>query len=308
MSAPDRALAAALCAAREDADALHSLVAAPPLHLALVCCSYDSDFEPVAAQVLGKVEELLEVFPRGGPVAFRLLVVNDRPPALAGAFEAAVKEGFFRCPPWLLEEERLVSLPLPGAVTAGAWGAKGRALREGVRRALEGDADISAYVNLNRKVHAGQMATGLRLLLTEGLEAAVGSRAFHDGGSRLGAGLLGKVKSRAFAALVHAALPPLGEFPDITGPMKLFTRRAARVLLERGRSDGLCFDAEWLALLVGEGLAVGRFALLWRQRPGSVPPYSLVGEIAGDLLALRQASRRGSLHAPSLLSGRGRRR
>lgn len=262
--------------------------------MAFVTCSYDTDFEPVAEQVRRKVEELLLVFPEGGPVRFSLVVVNDAPLERASAFAEGVRAGFARCPRFLVEEGRLALLPLSGG-EPGPFGLKGRALRQGIARALDGGADVVVYVNLNLKAHAAQAATGLRALLDESLDAATGSRARIDGGAQLGAGPLGVAKSRVYSRLLREALPPLARFHDATGPMKVLTREAARAIVDTARIDGAGFDGEWLAVLWAQGFRLGRFPLVWAQRRGSRPPWTLVGGMLLDLARLRRALYAGRL-------------
>lgn len=283
-----------LLPALDDAAALRERLEGRELEVAFVTCSYDTSFEPVSEQVRRKVEELLLVFPEGGPVKLSLLVVNDAPRVESDAFARAVLEGFSRCPPRLADEGRLRLVPL-STTGQGPFGRKGRALREGMRLALERGADVVVYVNLNLKAHAAQAATGLRTLLDECLDAAVGSRARKDGGAQLGAGALGALKSRAYNRLTRAALPPLEGFLDTTGPMKVLRRRAAAVVVDRARIDGAGFDGEWLCVLWAHGLRAGRFPLRWVQRRGSRPPWALVGRMVLELARLRRALLAGRL-------------
>lgn len=282
--------------AHEDARALEErLDEEGPLELALVTCSYDTAFEPVAAQVEGKVEELLSVFPLMGPLRFSLLVVNDAQPRRREAFARGVEEGFRRCPRALQDEGRLLLRPLLTG-TPGRFGLKGLALREGMLRALSRSPDVVGYVNLNRKVHAAQVATGLRALLDDGLDAAIGSRAAIDGGAQEGAGALGRLKSRVYNRLARSALPPLMGFLDTNAPMKLFRREAAKAVATCARLDGVSFDCEWLMILHEHGFRMGRFPVRWVQRRGSRPPWPVVASMVGDLARLRRAWHAGCLH------------
>jgi hypothetical protein len=268
----------------EDAAAVADRFADAPVRLAVVACSYDTGFEDVAGQTREKLAQLERVFPAGGAVEARLLLVDDGGGAFADAARSAAGAAD-------------IPVEVHGLTTggSGAWGAKGLALREGFVRSLAGGADFVAYVNLNLKAHAAQLATGLRRLVDDHLDAAIGSRAAGDGGAQAGAGPLGVLKSRVYARVAHAAFPELALFADTNGPMKIFTPRAARALVRRARIPGAGLDVEWLMILHAHRYAMGRFPLHWRQRAGSRPPWSLTPEMVRDLARVRRAYRAGRL-------------
>lgn len=264
------------------------LARAEPLELHVVLTSYDTSFEPIAAQVATKLEELRSVFPAHGPVNVHVRIVDDA--SAKSTFGREVDRAFAAARRGPAAGMELVREPLFYG-SPGPWGRKGLALREGFLSALDAGADVVVYANLNLKVHAAQIATGLALLVDGALDAAIGSRADDDGGRAVGRNRLGELKSDLYSQAVHAVFPELAGYRDQNAPLKLFSRRAARVICERARIDDLAHDVEWLLFLEEAGLAIGRFPILWQQRRGSRPPFGAIGSMLNDLRGLRRATR-----------------
>lgn len=268
----DRRLDAAHRAARQ-------LRRETPRHLAVVACSYDTAHEPVEAQVTTKVSQLRETFPEGGPVSWSLHLVDDVPDTVG--FSLAVRRAYASLDTGGLHLHALAERT-PGG------GRKGSAVLHGMSEALDDPSvDVVAYVNLNLKVHAAFLAPGLRTL-AGGCEAAIGTRAPEDGGAAVGVGVLGRLKSRLFHVAAGAILPSLRAYGDTNAPMKLFTRRAAQLLVDQARNPNVTLDCEWLALLHRSQVEVRSFPVLWTQRPGSRPPWHLVPQSLADLWRLRR--------------------
>ncbi len=247
-----------------------------PVSVAFVACSYDTAFEPVETQVRTKLDEI-----SGALDDFTFVIVNDAhdQPRFARAVLSVDDP-----------RVRLISL---GEPAIGRWGMKGRALRIGLDAALQSTPDYVAYLNLNLKVHAGQVAAGLEAMERHGWDAAFGSRDRADGGKRLGAGAVGALKSALFSGFARAALPPVRPYRDANGPLKIFRPAAARAIADAAISDGAFFDCEWLTLLRESTYAVGVFPIEWTQRAGSKPPWHLVGHSVVGVLRTRRRLKRG---------------
>jgi len=251
----------------------------PRLRVAFVTCSYDTAFEPLADQVRERLEGLQAAF--GGRIEWSLWIVDDLPPE--AGFGAAV-EGAFAASPELRRAGRLHGLALRER-PAQAEGLKGLALLHGFASALEsGPLDALVYLNLNLKVAPCFAALGLAELERPGIEFAIGSRERADGGRRLGAGWNGLLKSRAYRSLARALLPDLRVYADTNGPLKVFSARAAEVLVRHAQTPGVTLDCEWLVLLRRYGLRGRVFPIVWRQRRGSRPPWHLAPQSALELV------------------------
>ncbi|MEZ4466960.1 MAG: hypothetical protein R3F60_23550 [bacterium] len=257
--------------------------------VAFVAASYDTAFEPIADQVAAKISQLQQILGRGPTARWRLVLVDDTPQPGPFATEAAA--GIAR---HAADAHRAQLISLPG-VGRTFEGLKGRALRAGFAEALRGAPAAVTYLNLNLKVDARLAALGLGPVLRGEVDAAIGSRAARDGGIVRGAGAPGRAKSRAYSRLARLALPPLAAFGDQNAPLKIFSPRAAALIVERGRIDRAAFDCEWLMLLHGAGLVSVRFPIAWVQRRGSHPPWHLVGPSLTDLARVRSRWRRGEL-------------
>lgn len=255
---------------------------APPAPVAIVATSYDTAFEPIAEQVRFKLAQLEDLFAETS-IDWTLWIVDDLP--AAAGFGAAVRS---------VESPRLRCVPLHSA-RKRPGGLKGRAVLDGMRAALDHTPGLAAlvYVNLNLKVDARQMGVGLAELLAGRADVAIGSRAGEDGGIVVGAGRLGRVKSRIFAGIARAALPPLAGYGDTNAPMKLFSAAAARHLVEAARLDHVTLDVEWLTLAHEGGWRVIRFPIGWSQRPGSSPPWHLVALSLRDVARVRRWWKKG---------------
>lgn len=265
-----------------------------PISVAVVACSYDTGFEPVADQVLGKIEQLTEAFGVDGPVSWSLWIVDDLPPE--AAFTDAARAGFAAAPAALLDQGRLHCVPM-STRPRQPGGLKGRALLDGMQAALDAEPALDAvvYVNLNLKVSAQHIATGLRVLLDGACDAAMGTRAPAHGGAVIGAGALGRFKSKVYSRLARALLPPLASHLDTNAPMKIFGRAAAEHLLARAEIDQVTMDCEWLMIMYEGGFRVAQWPVAWTQREGSRPPWGMIGLGVADLWRIRRRWRRGAL-------------
>ena len=104
----------------------------------------------------------------------------------------------------------------------------------------------------------------------------------------VGAGKLGRVKSRGFNLLTRTILPPLSRFRDTNAPMKVFSADAARILVAEGRNPNVTMDCEWLMILHKRRVRVSAFPVVWTQRPGSRPPWHLIPASVRDLVTIRR--------------------
>ena len=241
------------------------------MHLCLVTCSYDTDFEPIAEQLATKLEQIRREFNN-----FTLIIMND---ALdQSAFAEAIRS--VGAP-----EVVLYNVETPNR---SKWGHKGLALREGLRLGLTLNADIYGYLNLNLKVDAKFLRLGVETMNRCGWTAAFGSRASCDGGIRQGAGKLGELKSLAFVKLAHKLLPKIRDAQDTNGPMKLFRPETAKMIVDLAQGTGAFFDCEWLLILAVNHENTGFFPIVWKQRAGSRPPWFLVQQSVRELAETRE--------------------
>lgn len=255
-------------------DAIRSV---PPAPVAIVATSYDTAFEPIADQVRFKLGQLEALFAETA-IDWTLWIVDDLP--AAQGFGTAVRS---------VESPRLRCIPLE-STRKRRGGLKGRAVLDGMQAALEHTPGLAAlaYVNLNLKVDARQLGAGLAAILGDTADIAIGSRAAADGGVVIGAGRLGRVKSKLFAGIARTALPPLKGYGDTNAPMKLFSANAARHLIAAARLDHVTLDVEWLTLAHAGGWRIARFPIGWVQRPGSRPPWHLVALSLRDVVRVRR--------------------
>ena len=169
----------------------------------------------------------------------------------------------------------------------------------GIERILRERPQVDAvvYLNLNLKVHAALAAPGIAAVLAGRCAVAVGSRAEEDGGLVIGAGGLGRLKSRAYSRLARTLLPPLCGFIDTNAPVKIFNAQAARALVATAQIDEVTLDCEWLMIMHVQGFEMGRFPIAWVQREGSRPPWHLIPLSIRDLFRIRRRWKRGGLTA-----------
>ncbi len=254
-------------------EAARRLRSGPPVRVAFVACSYDTAFEPPADQVEEKIHQLQEAFGIDEGVEWSLWVVDDLPAEIG--FTHAVEVGFSRVDPRLRQAARLRCLPMHSEVPRPG-GLKGRALLDGMGAALEADPVVVVYLNLNLKVDALLSAVGIEAVSADRADVAVGSRARGDGGLAVGAGALGRVKSRVYSRIARTALPPLAQYVDTNAPVKVFSAAAAAHLVAHARLDDVTLDCEWLLLSQTAGFRMCRFPIAWIQRAGSRPPWHLI--------------------------------
>ena len=273
--------AQALLRAKEDSVALHERFRNDPQVFHVVACSYDTDFESIETQIERKCAEIESVFSQPETISIVFHLIDDTP-------EERIMQAGFSPSLIRVHRHRLETQKAPDR-----WGLKGLALREGFVRALSQEGEAFAYINLNLKAHAAQLATAFRTLYDENAMVAVGSRAARDGGQQAGAGTLGKLKSRVYNRLVVAAFSELAPYRDTNGPMKVFKRDGAKALVKHARVDDVGLDVEWLMIWIRAGFEIKRFSLLWQQREGSHPPWSKTALMLSDLARLRKKHGQG---------------
>lgn len=246
------------------------------MHLCLVTCAYDTDFEPITEQLSSKLLQIRKDFEH-----FTLLVMNDA--ADQHRFAEAIRE--IDAPEVILHNVDISQ--------KCKWGRKGLALREGLRIGLRLDADYYAYINLNLKVDARFIQSGIEAMRKNEWEAALGSRDPKDGGQRRGAGALGQLKSLVFGQCAHKLLPTLGALNDTNAPVKIFSPRSAQLIVNLAQSESAFFDCEWILILIENNIRTGTFPIVWTQRAGSRPPWRLVKQSVEELHQIQIRWRRG---------------
>jgi hypothetical protein len=262
--------------------------------VAFIACSYDTSFESVKKQVVEKVDQLVKAYGLNGKVSWSLWLVDDLP-AVAG-FSRAVQDGFNAVSNKLGEEGRLKLIKMRSEKPMSS-GLKGRALLDGMFAALEDDPGLAAlvYMNLNLKVDACFSAEGLRQVLCEGFDAAIGTRSPEKGGLVIGRGIAGNLKSRFFNFLIRMLLPPIKTYYDTNAPMKVYNPEAAGLLVRSAVLPTVSMDCEWLMLLHLNGYQVARFPIAWVQRFGSRPPWHMILPCFMDILKIRKRWKLGRM-------------
>jgi hypothetical protein len=262
--------------------------------VAFIVCSYDTSFESVEDQVVEKVEQLVKTYGLNGKIRWSLWVVDDLPDG--AGFSRAVQDGFNALSERLGSDSRLKLLNLKTAKSV-AGGLKGRALLDGMEAALKNDPGLSAvvYINLNLKVDAGLSAMGLKQVLCDGFDAAIGTRSPEKGGLVIGRGIVGNLKSRFFNFLVRMLLPPIKTYYDTNAPMKVYNPAAAGLLVRSAVLPTVSMDCEWLMLLHLNGYQVARFPIAWVQRFGSRPPWHMILPCFMDILKIRKRWKLGRM-------------
>ena len=193
----------------------------------------------------------------------------------------------------LTEAGRLHCIPMSSKAPRDG-GLKGRAILDGMHAALNHqNYDAIAPINLNLKVNLQCVTAGLVSVLMGRCHAAIGSRAHEDGGLVLGAGRLGRLKSRVYSRIARTALPPLADFIDTNAPVKIFSAEATAYLLDRARIDQVTLDCEWLIIMHEGQYSMLRFPVAWVQRSGSKPPWHLILLCLRDVYRIRRFWRRG---------------
>jgi hypothetical protein len=260
--------------------------------VAFISCSYDTSFEPVEDQITEKVDQLIETFGLDEKIHWSLWVVDDLPEE--EGFGRAVQHGFSALSERLGSDSRLKLLKLKTAKPV-AGGLKGRALLDGMEAALKNDPGLSAvvYINLNLKVDAGLSTLGLKQVLCDGFDAAIGTRSPEKGGLVIGRGIAGNLKSRVFNLLVRMLLPPIKTYYDTNAPMKVYNPAAAGLLVRSAVLPTVSMDCEWLMLLHLNGYQAACFPIAWVQRFGSRPPWYMILSCFRDVLKLRKRWKQG---------------
>jgi len=166
---------------------------------------------------------------------------------------------------------------------------KGFSVRRGMLEAsgevlLMCDADLSTPLN---EIHK------LQRFLNEGFDVAIGSREMPD--SRLDPP---QPKYRRWMGGIFAVMRSLilvRGFVDSQCGFKLFTRRAARMIFEKLKTDGYAFDCEVLARAVRLQLRVREVGVNWRNDPDSrIRPVRDSIRMLASLLTIRRQLRRES--------------
>jgi len=263
--------------------------------VAFICCSYDTSFESIENQVIEKVHQLVKTFGLNEKIVWSLWVVDDLPEE--AGFGRAVQKGFSAVSKKLGDESRLKLIKMRNAISmTGAL--KGRALLDGMSVALKNDPDLAAlvYMNLNLKVDARFSTEGLMQVLCEGFDASIGTRHPREGGTAVGRGLAGNIKSWAFNALVRLLLKPINCYYDTNAPMKVYNPAAAKLLIRRGVIQTVGMDCDWLMLLHLNNYEVFRFPIVWSQRLGSRVPWHMVLPCFMDVLKIRKRWKMGKMN------------
>jgi hypothetical protein len=257
--------------------------------LGLVSCLYDTAYRPLDAQILTRVQQLARAS-RAAGWRFHYVIVDDSRGARA---RLEIERG--------LDQARAMGFTDTVGVArrlalddASDRDQKGRALLAGFRSLLDRDpCALYGYANLNNKVHLGQLPSLLEAFDQDAAEVVIGTRDPREGGVVEGAGVTGRLKSRAYNRIAHLLLPPLGPYRDTNAPLKLARAAAIRHLLTVARVDDLCFDTEWLIAFHEARFRVSTRAIVWTQEHGSRPPWRAVFKALTSLWQQRRRWRHG---------------
>ena len=175
-----------------------------------------------------------------------------------------------------------------------ANGGKAEAVRQGLRHALAGGADVVGYFDADLSTPPPEILRLVQTIEASGVAVVMGARV----------ALLGRDIRR------HAARHYLGRIFATTASMmlgvrvydtqcgaKLFRRTAAlAAALERPFRSRWAFDVELLGRLLSAGLPIGTFVevplMTWRDVPGSKLNVARMGRAFCDLLLIGIAHRR----------------
>jgi len=263
--------------------------------VAFICCSYDTSFESIENQVIEKVHQLVKTFGLNEKIVWSLWVVDDLP--VETGFGRAVQKGFSAVSKKLVDESRLKLIKMSD-ISSMTGALKGRALLEGMSVALKNDPGLAAfvYINLNLKVDAQFSAEGLMQVLCKDFDAAIGTRHPKEGGTAVGRGMVGNIKSWVFNALVRLFLEPINFYYDTNAPMKVYNPAAAKLLIRQGVIQTVGMDCDWLMLLHLNGYEVYRFPIVWSQRLGSRVPWHMILPCFMDVLKIRKRWKMGKMN------------
>lgn len=152
-------------------------------------------------------------------------------------------------------------LPFGVVHRLGSNHGKGRAVREGVRRAR---GDIIAFMDADSATEVGCVEGLVDALKTH--DVAVGSRAHADSvvaNARLSRAVMGQAFNGVVRSLTGLSLR------DTQCGFKAFRAPVAHLLFEMSTVDGFAFDVEVLALADRLGFSIGEVPVRWRHVEGS---------------------------------------
>lgn len=268
--------------------------------VAIVTCLYDTGFTSLKDQISVRVKQIAAALDDIPKLQWRFLLIDDSPRGRSEEIHAA----FEFCERQVtMKSGTLSTLPL---FHDGRWrpakDRKGLALRHGFNFLIQKDPgwDALVYINLNLKVDMVQLPSVLKPVLLGEADVAIGTRSPGEGGSVLGAGFAGRLKSVVYNALATGALSPLKPFADTNAPVKIGTEDAMGHLLSVARVEDVSFDTEWVLAFLEGGFSIQKIGVLWSQLPGSRPPWSSIPKVLLSLVNQRRRWLRGEF--------RGRRR
>lgn len=140
---------------------------------------------------------------------------------------------------------------------------KGCAVRNGI---LEARAPRIIFVDADGAAPISEI-TRLERALSNGADAAIGSRAIPTEQTRVVTHWHRKYLGRAFNCCINLLLLP--KIADTQCGFKMFTSQAARFLFSRQQANGFSFDVEILHIARRAGLRVDEVPINWTNVPGS---------------------------------------
>lgn len=261
----------------------------------IVTCLYDTGFTPLGNQVNARIAQIADALDAIPKLEWRFLLVDDSPRGRSREIAAA----FNNCRKTLeIQNGTFDTVPLfEDARRRKAKDRKGLAIRRGFQQLIgeQKSWDALVYINLNLKVHMGQLPSVLKPVLLKECDVAIGTRSPGEGGCVLGAGFAGRLKSVIYNALATTALPPLKPFADTNAPVKIGTEDAIRHLLEVAQVEDVSFDTEWVLAFLEGGFEVETIGVLWSQLKGSRPPWTSVPKVLLSLVEQRKRWLRGQM-------------
>jgi len=159
---------------------------------------------------------------------------------------------------------------------------KGSAVRAGMLAAsgniiLFSDADFSTPIEETKRLFA---------YLQNGYDIAIGSRGLSDSNVEVHQAWPREMMGKIFNTFLRSLLPL--EFMDTQCGFKMFTRKAANVILPRMHLDGFAFDVEMLIIAQVNRLRIAEVPVVWRNVLESrVHPIRNSLEMLRDVLKVR---------------------
>ena len=135
---------------------------------------------------------------------------------------------------------------------------RGRAVADGIRAA---EGEIVGFLDVDLEVHA-RYIPAFCLAIRAGAQAAVGARVFKF----VPRGMLRRILSAGYAALVHALLPVRG-ISDTESGCKFFLRAAVLPVLDRVNDPGWFWDTELMVRSRQAGLTIAEVPCTYIRNP-----------------------------------------